>query len=488
MEEKHRQQVANKAFSGVIWVFAEKFSSQIVSLIVAILLARILSPEDYGPTSIVTIFFSFFSVLITGGFNTALIQKKDADALDYSTCLVFSLITASLLYVVMFICAPLISQVYNQEILIPVFRVMSIMLLVDAVKAVLVAYISSKLLFRKFFVSSLVAICISAVIGIFLALKGYGVWALVAQQMVFSIVGTGVLLLISGCPISLRFSYRRLQSLGRFGWKVLATSVVGVVYEQINPVIIGIRFTATDLSYYTKGKGFPTLLNNTITGTLATVIFPVMSKFQDDRQQVLNATRKYINFSSFAVFPLMIGFFAVSENFVKVILTEKWLFAVPYIQIFCISYMFNILQTGNLEAIKAIGRSDVLLILEIIKKTLYFIIIFLFVLFTDSPIYLAVSSIFCTVIATVVNTFPNRKLLGYKYRLQIQDISKNLVTALLMGIIVYTMNNLLIDTFILLLLQIMVGIVVYMALGILFKNNNIVFLWNLLTKKIFEVQ
>lgn len=469
-----------RAFSGFIWKFAERIGAQGVSLIVSIILARLLVPEDYSIIGVVTIFFAFCNVIVTGGLNTALIQKKDADEEDFSTIFWVNNFLSVVLYIVMFFLAPVIAKLYHQDLLVPVIRVMGLTFFINGVKAVLSAYTSSTLQFKKFFFSTLIGTVLSAVIGIAMALSGFGAWALVAQQMSNSLIDTIVLFITTKFRIKFVFSVTKLKELFGFGSKMFVTSFITVLYEQINPLIVGLRFTSSDLAFYTKGRSFPRLLSDSITGSMSSVLFPVISKKQDDKSAVLSMTRRYMNVTSYVVFPVMLGFLAVAENFVRVILTEKWLFAVIYIQIFCLSDMFNIVQIGNLEAIKAIGRSDIILKLEITKKTLYFIVILLFILFTDSPQLLAVSDIVCTIIATAVNTRPNRSLIGYYYKDQIKDILPNLILSTIMCIAVLLMNRLPFNPILVMIAQIFVGAVTYLVLSIVTKNESFRYLLNTL--------
>lgn len=474
------ESLKKSAFGGFIWKFAERVGAQLVALIVSIVLARILTPDDYSVVGIVTIFFAFCNVFITGGLNTALIQKKDADQEDYSTIFWVNMIIGAVLYLIMFFASPLIATIYHKELLVPIIRVMGIIFFINGIKAVLSAHISSTLQFKKSFLSTVVGTVVSAVIGIFMAVKGYGAWALVAQQISSALIDTIILFITTRYRVKLVLSVKKLKELLQFGSKMFIASLISVLYDQINPLIVGLRFTSTDLAFYTKGRSFPLLLNDTITGSLSAVLFPVISKKQDDKTAVLSMTRRYIGIASYVVFPIMLGFFAVAENFVRVVLTDKWLFAVPYIQIFCLAYMFNIIQTGNLEAIKAIGRSDIVLKLEIIKKSLYFTVILLFVWFTDSPEMLAVSSIICTMIATVVNTVPNRSLIGYRYREQIKDILPNLLLASIMGGTVLVINELAFSPVMVLLIQLLVGAILYVVLSVITKNENFVYVLNMI--------
>ncbi len=465
-----------KAFGGFIWTFGERIGAQLVSLVVSIILARLLVPDDYAIVGVVTIFFNFANVIIAGGLNTALIQKKDSTPTDYSTILYTSLAVSVVLYLLLFFTAPLIAKAYKMAMVVPVIRIMALTIIVNAVKSILTAYIANTLQFKKLFISTMAGTLFSAVVGIGMAVMGFGVWALVAQQMLNAAVGTISLFVTTKFKILPVFSTQSFKELFGYGWKIFMTSVITVIYDEINPLIVGLKFSAVDLSFYTKGKSFPSLLNSTISQTLSTVLFPVMSKVQDDMSAVLAITRRYIRVASYVVFPLMCGFFAVSESFVRLLLTEKWMGAVPYIQIFCISYMFDMIQIGNLQTIKAIGRSDISLILEIIKKASYFVIILAFIFASDSPVMLAVSAILCTVVATLINTFPNRKLIGYKYRYQLADIVPNLIISLIMGAVVLLMNSLQINPFLLLVLQLLVGAAVYILLSIITRNENFKYL------------
>ena len=285
MEQKSLKQ---SAFSGFIWKFAERIGAQLVSLVVSIVLARILVPEDYSVVGIVAIFFAFCNVFITGGLNTALIQKKDADEEDYSTIFWVNMIIGVVLYVIMFWTAPAIASIYHNDLLIPIIRVMALTFFINGIKAVLSAFISSTLQFKKFFFSTLIGTILSAVIGITMAMAGFGAWALVAQQMSNSLIDTLILFITTKFRVKLVLSIKKLKELLHFGSKIFVASIISVLYDQINPLIVGLRFTSADLAFYTKGRSFPMLINDSITGSLSAVLFPVISKKQDDKESVRN--------------------------------------------------------------------------------------------------------------------------------------------------------------------------------------------------------
>ena len=469
---QHDDRLKNRAFNSVVWKFAERICAQGVSLTVSIVLARKLMPEDYSVVGIVAIFFAFCNIFISGGLNSSLIQKKNAETEDYSTVLYLNLLVAGLLYGVIFSCAPWIARIYDKPQLVAIFRVMGLTFFANALKSVLSAYVSSSLNFKRFFLSTIIGTVTSAVVGLALAYRGMGPWALVAQEMTNTIMDTVILYLSTRMKIVRVFSLERIKSLFGYGWKIMASSMISVIYDQISPLIVGLKFTPADLAYYNKGSSFPGLINNTISDTLASVLFPVMAKVQDEKEDVLNITRRYVKVASYVIFPLMVGLFAVSDSFVRVLLTEKWLPAAPYIRIFAVSYMFNLIQVGNLQAIKAIGRSDITLVLEVLKKGIYFALIAAFVFFAEDPKTFAFSTIGCTAVALAVNTFPNQKLLGYYYRYQLADILPNLMISLVMGAVVMMMGGLPISMYLLLPLQVLAGVVIYVCLSVLTRNEN----------------
>lgn len=479
-------QLKRSAFVGMLWKLTERIGAQVVTLFVSIILARLLTPEDYAVVGVVNVFFAFCNVFIVGGFNTALIQKKNADQEDYSSVLLISLAIALVLYIALFISAPWVANLYQKPLLQPVFRVMGITLLIDAVKAVVYAYVSNQLQFRRFFFATLCGTLTSAIVGIIMARGGMGPWALVGQKMISSIADTIVLTASSGFRIRLKLSISRIKRLFSYGWKIFIATIISTAYEQLNPLIIGLRFSTVDLSFYSKGQSFPLALNTSLDGALSAVLFPVMAKVQDETDLVLAYTRKFIKTASYVVFPVMIGFLVVSDSFVQVVLTQKWMPASIYIKIFCLSYMFNIIQNGNLQTIRAIGRSDIILKLEIIKKSLYFVVILITVFFAQSPEQLALAMVVNTGIATVVNTAPNRKLIGYRYLDQITDVLPNLLISTAMGLLIYLVNYVQLGAVLKLILQCFLGIVIYILLSLLTKNESFGYLLQLCKRYIMK--
>lgn len=470
----------SKAIGGVFWKGMERICAQLVSTVVSIVLARLLIPEDYSVVSITAIFFSFCNIFISGGLNSSLIQKKDADELDFATILSVNMLMAFVLYAVMFFAAPFLAELYNKPILISAVRVMALSFFINAYKAVVSAKVNSDLQFKKFFWSTIIGTVISAVIGIWMAFRGYGPWALIAQQMSNSFIDALILTFTVHFRARFAFSFARFKRLFAFGGRIFIASIISVIYDQTKPLIVGLKFSATDLAFYNKGQNFPSLITSVSSNTLSSSLFPVMAKAQDQKDVILAMTRRYMRISSFLVFPLMVGFAAISENFVKIVLTDKWLPTVPYIIIFCVSSALKPIQDGNLQAIRAIGRSDIILRLEIIKKTSYFVVILLFVFLTDSPILLAFSGIITSILASLFNTQPNRKLIGYRYRLQILDLLPNFITAILMGVAVFFMNYLPINMYLLVALQIVSGMLLYCGINIIIRSDSFFYILDMM--------
>jgi O-antigen/teichoic acid export membrane protein len=479
-------EIKTLALSSVVWKFIERIGAQLVSFVVSIILARLLAPEDFSTVGIISIFFAIANVLISGGFNSALIQKKHADEEDFSIVLYVSVAISLIIYLILFFIAPYIAQLYEQENLILMIRIMGISLPITAIKSIWCAYISSTLQFKKFFFATIGGTIVSAFVGIFLAYNGAGAWALIAQQMTNIAIDTIILVITTRLHLVFKLSFKKLKILFNYGGKVFASSIIGQVYLQTVPLVIGVKYNALDLSFYTKGRSFPDLITATTTNTFSAVLFPTLAKVQDEKQKLLNGTRLFIRVTSFFMFPLMLGLFAVAENFVIVLLTEKWLPAVPYIRIFCLSSMFEMVHAGNCETIKAMGKSGVYLIMEIIKKTGYFLTIASFLFLTNSPQNLALAFIVCTVIAIIVNSIPNIKLLGYKLKYQIMDMIPNLLTSTLMCIVVYCLGMLTINSVLLLLIQILVGIVIYLAVNLLIGNSSLIYVCSFIKEKIIN--
>lgn len=453
--------------SGLFWKFAEQFGAQGISFVVSIVLARILMPEEYGVIAIVMVLISLCNVFVNSGLGTSLIQKKDADDIDFSTVFFFSFGLSLLIYLLLFFSAPLIARIYKNKILIPVVRVMGVMIVIASLNTVQHAYVSRTMQFRKFFFSTIGGTLGSAVVGIAMALAGCGVWALVAQYLFNSIVDTLVLFFTIGWKPQKKFSWIRLRGLLAYGWKLLVASLVDTFYNNLRSLIIGKEYSSADLGYYNKGKQFPDLLSTNILTAIEHVLFPAIALKQDDIQAVRIMVRRFIKTGTYIMMPLMIGLAAVAQPMISLMLTDKWLFCVPYVQIYCIVGFLQPIQTANQQAIKALGRSDITLKLEVVKKT--FGVVLLLGVMRFGVLAIAASNILYSLVVLILNSAPNMKLLDYSLKEQVLDIVPNLFASVTMGIMVYVTGLLSMPLIVKLILQIIVGATVYILMSVICK-------------------
>lgn len=463
---KHNKKLV---ISSLIWKLMERVGTQGIQFVVQIVLARLLAPEQFGTIAIVMVFINLAQVFVQSGFNTALIQK-DTDELDFSSVLYLSLFVATLLYIVIYSIAPFIANFYRDPLLMPVLRVLGFTLFFGAFNSIQNAYISRNMLFKKLFYSSIGAILISGTAGVIAAYMGLGVWALVIQQL----TNQTSIIIIMWFNVKWRprliFSFKRVRVLFSFGWKLLASSLLNTLYLDLRTLIIGRIYSSSTLAYYNRGQQFPKVLVSNINGSIQSVMLPTLSAHQDNKIRVKEMMRRSIVTSSFLIFPMMIGMAVVAEPLVKIVLTDKWLPSVPFLQIYCIVYALMPIQTTNLQAINAMGRSDIFLKLEIIKKIVGLTILGVSINF--GVIAIAIGGVLSSIISTFVNAYPNKQLLDYSYKEQFIDIIPSLIISITMGCIVYLFNFLNLTAFQLLIMQIISGIFIYISLAKISKNES----------------
>lgn len=457
--------------SGLFWKFSERFASQLISMIVSIILARLLLPSEYGTVALVTIFITIADVFVNDGFGTALIQKKDADNLDFSTVFYFGIVFSFGLYFILFFIAEVVAAFYDMPILCPVLRVLSLRVPIGAINSVQQAYVSRNMLFRRFFYSTIGGTVASAVVGIAMAYLGFGVWALVFQYLSNTIAGTIVL----WCTVKWRpdkaFSFQRLKQLYHYGWKLLVQSLMVNVYSNLRSLVIGKVYTTDDLAFYNRGSYFPNLIVVNVDSAMGAALFPAMAKEQSSTNKVKNITKKSTRLSSYVMSPLLIGFAACSTAFVRVVLTDKWLPMVPYLVIICINLLFRPAQSSALQAIKSMGRSDIVLKMDIPIRIFGVVTLLLAIKF--GVIYIAVTEVLVGVLGLILYGYNCGKIIGYGLREIIIDFGQNVLLALIMGFIVYRINYINFPSpIITLVVQILLGAFIYIIISILTRSKN----------------
>jgi len=454
-----------KIAKGLFWKLLENGGAQGIQFVVAILLARLLTPAEYGVVGIIMIFITIANVFVQSGFSTALVQKKQADEVDFSSVCYFELVVALVLYGMLYGAAPWIAGFYQIEVLEPIVRVLGLVLFPGAVISVQTAYVSRRMEFKGLFLSTLAASVVSGAVSIWMAYSGWGVWAMVGQQMVYYLaLMVALFVTVSWRPI-VSFSLRRVQEMFGFGWKLLCASLLDTVFNNLYGLLIGKIYNEELLGSYNRGEQFPKLIASNLGAAIQAVLLPAFSATQDHLGEVRKMMRRAVSLSSFVVLPMLMGLFAVADTLVLVLLGEQWLICVPFLRIMCISYCFWPIHITNLQAINAIGRSDIFLKLEIVKKALSLLVL---VIGMRYSVYVMVGlKAFQDFLCTFINAAPNHKLLGYKIHEQWMDVMPSAALAVVMCVVVMLTGQWLAAVPVLgrLVLQIAAGVAVYVVLA-----------------------
>lgn len=448
-----------KTVGGFFWRFGERIASQSVSFIISIILARLLFPQEYGVIALSMVFINITNVFAVSGLGTSLIQKKDADDVDFSTMFYAGIFISVALYGLLFLAAPFIADLYHSELVCPVLRALGLVVPIQAVNSIQQAAVSRGLDFKKFFFATSVGTVVSGIVGVALAYTGFGVWALVGQQLTNHVVNTLTLNRIIRWRPQWAFSYSRFKGLFSFGFKLMCANFIGTFFNELKSFIVGARYTPADLAFYNRGESMPALIGNNVNTTINAVLFPAISKLQDDKEGVKRAIRRSMMTSSYVMFPLLFILAATADKVVLILLTEKWMPCVPFMRVLCIGYCMTVLSTANIQAVNAVGRSDITLKLEFIKKPFYVVAI-CFAMFI-SPFAIAVANVLYGFVGVLLNTWPNKKLVNYKLAEQFSDISPQLLLSLAVAAVAYLVGLFEMNCYLLLGMQLVVGFGLY---------------------------
>lgn len=473
--KKNKQGNSQAALGGMAWAFAERISAQLVTLVVSIVLARLLSPDEYSIVAIVTVFVTIANIFVTAGFGSALVQKLNADNVDFSTTLFFSLGFSGAIYLVLFFTAPYIAAFYGIELLTPVVRVMSLRIIIAAVNSVQQAYVSRTLQFRKFFYSTLTGTVVSAFVGIGMAYAGYGVWALVGQYLTNVTIDTVVLSITCGWKPQFVFSISRMKSLFSYGWKVMAASVFHTLGTQARALVLGKVASPRELSFYNQGEKFPALFINNIETSIQKVLAPILSREQENIPKVLDLTRKSMQVATFTIWPLLIGLAAVSESLIELLYTSKWMGSVPYLKLICIAYLFYPVGETHVRTIRALGRSDITLRTVTAAELVNILLLVLAVFSGFGGMGIAGSWILSSIAMAVFNGAADYRVTGYGLQDQVKDVLLTGICSGIMYIAVQQLRHVEMQLFLKLLIQIVLGLVVYVASSFLLNRKTFLY-------------
>ena len=458
---------------GLFWKLLERFGVQGIQFVLQIVLARLLSPEHYGALSMMIIFTSLANVFIQSGFNTALIQNKDVTEEDYSSVFWVSLGIAGVMYGVIFFAAPAIAAFYKMPDVVAPLRILALTLFPGALNSIQLAKVSRELDFKKVFFGNIAGICIAGILGITIALMGGGLWALVVQNLVNILVACIVMLFTVKWYPKLVCNLLRVAELFRFGWKLLVASLLDTLEMNLHSLVIGKKYDSGTLGYYNRGMQFPQFIINAVNGAMSSVLLPAMSANQDEKAEVKAMAKKAMIMSTYIVFPMMAGLASVATPLIRLLLTEKWLPAVPYLQISCLCFALYTVHVCNLQAINAMGRSDCFLKLEIVKKLYGIVLLLVAVILFDSPIAIAMTGFISTCLSWYVNASPNKKLIDYAFREQVTDLLPAILMASLMCVCVfltgYGCELMKLPDVAMLVIQIVTGVGVYLLQSVIWK-------------------
>ena len=476
------EEIKRKTISGFFWQFARKVLGQFLGFLVTLVLARKLMPEEFGIVALCSMFITFIDLFVNSGISIALIQKKEVDELDYNTIFFSGLVLSLLAYVIIFFCAPFAAIWFHSPQVTPVLRISSIAMLIGSFSMVQSAHVSRKLEFKKYFFSSLSGQTLSGIVGVTMACTGFGVWALVTQSLIKRLTSTTVLYFIVRWHPHWDFSFERFKGMYSFAWRQMVANATATISEQLRGYVIGIKYSPADLAFYNRGEGLPGVVYNNVNGTINSVMFPALARLQDDKARIRHGLSRSMKTSSYVIFPALFGLAAVSDKIIVILYTAKWLPAVPFMQLICIIYCFSLIGGANTQAITAMGRSDIVMKWELIKRPIMLSILAITAFI--SPLTIAIGQCFYSIGVCFFNAYPNKKIIGYPIRDQVLDVGGNFLLAISMALFVYLIGMLPINIYFCLILQIFLGITFYISGSIIFKNDSMFYMKELLQKKI----
>ena len=475
----------NKIISSLAYKFTEKILVKGLGLVIGIILARLLAPEIFGQLAILMVFINLSKTIIDGGLNTALVQKKDVTEIDYSVVYYLSTGVSIIIILGLFFLAPAISSFYNSPGLVWPLRAYSFVLLFGAFNSVQVARLQKQMRFRSMMWANLIATTIAGTLGIVCAYMGFGLWALVIynfSQIVF--VSITMLFIVRWFP-KLQFSGKRAKVLFGFGWKMLVSSMLCSLYNDIRSLVIGKKYSTEDLGYYNKGQQFPDVISQSLDQSIQSVMFPAMASEQDRLDKIKNMFNRSLSIGALVIMPVMAGFALVAEPFVSLVLTEKWLPCVFFLQMCCIAYMATPLVSTNLILIKSLGKGNTYMILELIRRVMMLVILVCSIVFFDSVKAIAVGFVISTWLDVFFVAVPTKKLIGVGVWGQFKQLWKTLLAVALMSVATWAVSLIPLGATWIMLIQIVVGVLSYVGFSALLKVESFFYIWKMV-KKLFS--
>ena len=478
--EKMSDNLKAKATRALFWSSVDRFSSQGISFVFSIFLARILDISDYGIVAMIVVFMAVAQVFVDSGFSPALIRKPDLNEEDKSTAFYFNIVVGLACYGILFIASPLIADFYDEPLLSPIIRVTGLSIIFNSLCVVQRALFTIAVDFKTQAIISLACTVISGVVGLVMAYNGYGVWALVAQSTISTFLNFVLLWLCSRWRPVTGFSKASFHYLFNFGSKLLASGLLDTLYNNAYPIVIGKFYNSAQLGLYSRAQGYASLPSSNITGILQRVTFPVLSLMQDDDEKLANNYRRLLRMSAFVVFPLMIGLAAIADPLIRVLITSKWAGCIIYLQIICFGMMLYPIHALNLNLLQVKGRSDLFLRLEILKKVIGVCALCITIPFGITA--MCIGLVVVSVVALYINTYYTGKLLSLGFLMQIKDLVPFFILSMLVGLLMYYVPTSINNDLYRLVSGGLIGIVSYVGLAALFRIKEFNELINLIRK------
>lgn len=468
MEQK--QEITRKTVtSNLMWRFMERFGVYVVSFVISVVLARILDPETYGVVALMTVVITFLDVFVTGGFANSLIHDKAATEKDFNTLLVFNVIFSAALYTLLFFFAPAFAAYYENPILTGLVRVSGLTLLISGVKSLQYAYVAKRLEFKKFFFATIGGTIFSGILGVTMALLGFGAWALVVQGVVNHLIDSAILWFVIDWRPKVEFSNALFRKHFSFGWKILLYKIVYNISNSVRQLAIGKKYSAEDLSFYNRGKTYPNMVGQNITNSVNSVMYPVLAKTQDDTDRFNEILAKSYRINAFIMLPICAGLFCVADSFIHLLIGAKWLPCVPYIRIFCVVVFFNSVEAIFSNGPMALGKSTASMALGILECV--FSIVLLVFAIPMGVMAIGYSMVVASVLNCLIYFIYLKKLSGFKVGRCFAKSVDSLLATVLMGAVVLALGLLPLPYYALFFIQILGGVGAYYLFSRLIKND-----------------
>ncbi len=471
------ESLKKQTFNGVIWRILEVGGTQIIQLVIGIVLARLIMPEQFAAIAMLSIFFAVAAQFINSGFSTALLRKNDRTQIDCSTVFYFNIVISMFSYIVLFFIAPYVADFYNIPELKSILRVSSITLVIGSTAGVHRTLFTARMDFKSLTKYNITALIISGCVGMYMAFNGFQVWALVTQSIVSTIINTSFIWYASSWRPTLQFSWISLKEFFGFGSKLLASGLLDTIYTNMYSVVIGKFFPPSDLAFYNRAGGLKDMASSTPTSVLQSVTFPALCKLQDKDDALRSGYRKMLQVSAFVIFPLSLGLGAVSYPLINVLYSKVWIYAASLLQIIVFAGMWYPIHAINLNLLQVKGRSDLFFRLEVIKKIIGVSMLCITVPFgLEAMCY---GGIVTSIIALIINTHYTGKLLNLGFFMQMKDLSPSLILSLVMFVACRFLSTAMGDGILSLVCSIVAGIAIYAGGAYFFRFKEFELLMNI---------